>query len=93
MKTNFSHIISAESHTDAASWIVQLSSDSPDINITLDPDQVYQKMRHQMLSSLLLSVIHKGFLLLTQLIHKEYFLPVQLPLLVIHSAFLHIAYM
>ena len=43
MKTNFSHIIYAGSHTDAASWIVQLSSDSPDINITLDPDQVYMK--------------------------------------------------
>ena len=26
--------------TDAASWIVQLSSDSPDINVTLDPDHV-----------------------------------------------------
>ena len=40
MKTNFSHIISAENHTEAESWIVQLSSDSPDINITLDPDHV-----------------------------------------------------
>ena len=40
IKTNFSHIISAESHTDVASWIVQLSSDSPDINIILDPDHV-----------------------------------------------------
>ena len=43
IKTNFSHIISAESHTEAASWIVQLSSDSPDIIIILDPDQVHMK--------------------------------------------------
>ena len=43
MKTNFSHIISAESHTNAASWIVQLSSDSPDIIILLYPDQVHMK--------------------------------------------------
>ena len=41
LETNFSHVISAESHTEAASWIVQLSSDSPDINIILDPSQVY----------------------------------------------------
>ena len=41
LETNFSHVISAESHTEAASWIVQLSSDSPDINILLDPIQVY----------------------------------------------------
>ena len=36
---NVSHI-TAESHTDAASWIAQLSSDSTDINVTLDPDHV-----------------------------------------------------
>ena len=41
LKTNFSHVISADSYTEAASWIVQLSSDSPDINIILDPNQVY----------------------------------------------------
>ena len=41
LETYFSHVISAESHTEAASWIVQLSSDSPDINIILDPNQVY----------------------------------------------------
>ena len=41
LETNFSLVISAESHTEAASWIVQLSSDSPDINIILDPNQVY----------------------------------------------------
>ena len=41
LETNFSHLISAKSHTEAASWIVQLSSDSPDINIILDPNQVY----------------------------------------------------
>ena len=41
IETNFSHVISADSYTEAASWIVQLSSDSPDINIILDPDQVY----------------------------------------------------
>ena len=40
VETNFSHVISAERYTDAASWIVQLSSDSPDINITLDPNLV-----------------------------------------------------
>ena len=41
IETNVSHAISAESYTEAASWIVQLSSDSPDINIILDPNQVY----------------------------------------------------
>ena len=41
IETNFSHVISAERYTDTASWIVQLSSDSPDINIILDPNQVY----------------------------------------------------
>ena len=41
LETNFSHVISADSYTEAASWIVQLSSDSPDINIILDPNQVY----------------------------------------------------
>ena len=41
IETNFSHVISAESYTEAASWIAQLSTDSPDINIILDPDQVY----------------------------------------------------
>ena len=40
IETNFSHLISAKSHTEAASWIVQLSSDSPDINIILDPNQI-----------------------------------------------------
>ena len=43
IETNFSHIISAESHTEAASWIVKLSSDSPDIIILLYPDQVHMK--------------------------------------------------
>ena len=41
LETNFSRVISADSYTEAASWIVQLSSDSPDINIILDPNQVY----------------------------------------------------
>ena len=45
LETNFSHVISAESHTEAASWIVQLSSDSPDINILLDPNQVYMNIQ------------------------------------------------
>ena len=45
LETNFSHVISAESHTEAASWIVQLSSDSPDINIMLDPYQVYMNIQ------------------------------------------------
>ena len=47
MKTNFSHIISVENHTEAASWIVQLSSDSPDINFMFDPDEVYMKTEEQ----------------------------------------------
>ena len=45
LETNFSHVISAENHTEAASWIVQLSSDSPDINIILDPNQVYMNIQ------------------------------------------------
>ena len=45
IETNFSHAISAESYTEAASWIVQLSSDSPDINIILDPNQVYMNIQ------------------------------------------------
>ena len=57
MKTNFSHIISAESHTDAASWIVQLSSDSPDVNITLDPDKVHMKPEDEPSSVQLSSLI------------------------------------
>ena len=43
LETNFSHIISSESHTEAASWIVRLSSDSPDINLVLDPNQISMK--------------------------------------------------
>ena len=45
IETNFSHVISADSYTEATSWIVQLSSDSPDINIILDPNQVYMNIQ------------------------------------------------
>ena len=41
LETNFFRVISTDSYTEATSWIVQLSSDSPDINIILDPNQVY----------------------------------------------------
>ena len=44
LETNVSHVISSESHTEAASWIVRLSSDSPDINLVLHPNQILQKM-------------------------------------------------
>ena len=57
MKTNFSHIIYAERHTEAASWIVQLSPDSPDINITLDPDHVYMKTEDEQSSVQLCSFV------------------------------------
>ena len=45
IETNVFHAISDESYTEAASWIVQLSSDSPDINIILDPNQVYMNIQ------------------------------------------------
>ena len=45
IETNVFHVISADSYTEAASWIVQLSSDSPDINIILDPNQVYMNIQ------------------------------------------------
>ena len=52
LETNFFHVISADSYTEAASWIVQLSSDSPDINIILDPNQVYMNIQTQTSSTL-----------------------------------------
>ena len=57
IETNVSHIISAESHTEAASWIVQLSSDSPDIIILLEPDQVHLKPGEEPSSAQLSSLI------------------------------------
>ena len=50
IETTFSHVISAESYT--ASWIIQLSSDSSDINIILDPDQVYMNTQTSTSSTL-----------------------------------------
>ena len=50
IETTFSHVISAESYT--ASWIIQLSSNSSDINIILDPDQVYMNTQTSTSSTL-----------------------------------------
>ena len=58
LETNFSHVISADSYTEAASWIVQLSSDSPDINIILDPNQVYMNIQTPTSSTLSASKVN-----------------------------------